>query len=113
VQESSFGSGKIAEGDIGNAKKQECVVIVVMEFQFAFELQAELADRLPRRGTRGWSNRAGRERGILWVELNGLRKLGDRGLRKTADGIGAAMRTCRAAESTHGFLRAETIAGRQ
>jgi len=42
VQECGFGSGKITQGDIGNAKKQECVVNRRTEFQFAFELQAGL-----------------------------------------------------------------------
>jgi len=105
VQECGFGSGKITQGDIGNAKKQECVVIVGTEFQFAFELQAGL--RIGFFATEledGVAQQAVSVR-IFWIELNGFAKFGDRRFRKMADGIGTADENMQGGGISHGVLQ--------
>src|SRR5260370_36836882 len=90
MHESGLGSGKIAQRDGGKPQEQQCIVIVRMEFQFAFEFQAGLRISFITTEFEDGVAKQSVSARIFWFELDGFTKFGYGGLREMANGIRAA-----------------------
>src|SRR5260370_39084908 len=85
MHESGLGSGKIAQRDGGKPQEQQCIVIVRMEFQFAFEFQAGLrVSFITAEFEDGVAKQSVSAR-IFWFELDGFTKFGYGGVPENAN----------------------------
>jgi hypothetical protein len=105
MHEGGLGSWKIAQRDGGKPQEQQRIVIVRMEFQFAFEFQAGLRISFITAEFQDGVAKQSVSARIIWFELDGFTKFGYGGLRKMANGIRAAYEHVQSAGISHGVLQ--------